>query len=397
MSTLKRSRSFRASMKLMSKIRNHATLRLTAGFDLSSVSKDLIVKEGRNLSVLEEFQDGERPLNLRKDFKDMNFCVKDKIGEASPSPRKISVSNFDADSREITKDLKTKLSLTDKLMGKSHKDVEKFSKNEDVKSPKIIHIFRRRHSIENSQKDTREKDCSDKHASCETDTNRLNKHVSYENPTFVDSSLDSSVSSFLFEVEEEEEVEKQRQEQDERATSSKCNVLTVVVNSHKAATNRLFYRKMSYDEDKEHLSRDTFRPRCETNPLRRSCEVKSENSHTINMINRNRRTTESFSEFDRPKIKLYCKVHETERKNAMICLQNQKIDDDIKTCPSKSYKINNIGDNIANFWTGRRGNSFRNKIVTDKKRDTKETKDYERFDQEQVFMSTSLGSSTLDQ
>jgi len=319
--------------------------------------------------------------------------------KVSPSPRKILVSNFDADSQEITKDLKTKLSLTDRLMGKSHKDVEKFSKNEDVKSPKIIHIFRRRHSVESSQEDTREKDCSDKHASCETDTNRLNKHVSYENPTFVlDSSLDSSVSSFLFEVEEEEEVEKQRQKQDEHATSSKCNVLTVVVNSHKAATNRLFYRKMSYDkdEDKEYLSRDTFRPRCETNPLRRSCEVRSENSHTINVINRNRRTTESFSEFDRPKIKLYCKIHEMERKNAMICLQNQKIDDDIKTCSSKSYKINNIGDNIANFWTGRRGNSFRNKIATDRKRDTKETKDYERFDQEQVFMSTSSGSSTLD-
>lgn len=266
--------------------------------------------------------------------------------------------------------------------------------------------------MESSQEDTREKDCRDKHASCETDMSRLSKHVFYENPTFVlDSSLDSSVSSFLFEVEEkkEEEEEEQRQGQDgknERAASSKRDVLTVVVDSYKAATNRSFYRKTNYerdkDEDEKYLENEqfkvryAFRPRCETDPLRRPCEMRSENSEAINVINENRRTTESFGEFDRPKIKFYCKMHETERKNATICLQNQKIHDDVKTCSSKSCKIRTV-DNITNFWTNKRGNSFRNKMVTSRKRDPKEAKDYERLGQERVFVSTSSGSSTLDQ
>ncbi|XP_011866915.1 PREDICTED: uncharacterized protein LOC105561495 isoform X1 [Vollenhovia emeryi] len=393
MSTLKRSRSFRASMKLMSKIRDHAKQRLTAGFDLSSVPKDLVVKKGCNLSVLEESQNGEKPTSPRKNFGSTN--PRDKIdGAASPSPRKTS----DLDSREITKDLKNKLSLTDRLMGKGRKDVERPStRDEGTKSPKIVHIFRRRHSAESAQEDAREKDCNDKRAPCETDTGRSSKHVSYENPTFVlDSSLDSSVSSFLFEVKEEEEEQRQEQEgeSDRAAVSSECDVLTVVVDSHKAAPNRPFYRKTSYargkDEDEEYLedgeSRNAFRPRCETDPLRRPCEARSDH---LNVINRNRRTTESFGEFDRPRIKFYCKIYETERRNATICLQNQKIHDSVKTCPSKSCKIRT--DNIANFWT-RRGNSFRNKMTTDRKRDAKETKSYERLGQERVFVSTSSGS-----
>lgn len=397
MSTLKRSRSFRASVKLMSKIRNHANLRLTAGLNLTSVSKDLIVKKECNLSVVEESQDGEKMLSKpRKSFENTNSS---KIGsEVSPSPRKISES--DLYSREITKDLKNKLSLTDRLMGKGRKDMERPStKDEGMKSPKVSHIFRRRHSTESSQEDTREKDCSDKRASCETDTGQPSKHVFYENPTFVDSSLDSSVSSFLFEVEEEEKEQRQEQSgENENAASSKRDILTIVVDSHKAIPNRPFYRKTNYerdkDEDEEYLenreSRSAFRPRCETDPLNRPCEVRSDHLN----VNRNRRTTESFGEFDRPRIKFYCRIHETERENTTICLQNQKIYDDVKTCPSKSCKIRTV-DNITNFWTSKRGNSFRNKMTT-RKRDAKETKDYERFGQERVFVSAS-GSSTLDQ
>lgn len=407
MSTLKRSRSFRASVKLMSKIRNHANLRLTAGFDLSAVSKNLNVKKGCNLSVLEESQGGEKPSNTREGSEGADSRC-GKIGsEASPSPRKIPASDLDVDSREITKDLKNKLSLTDRLMGKGRKDVEKPStKDEEMKSPKVIHIFRRRHSLESSREDTRAKDCSNRRASCETDAGEPSKHVFYENPTFVlDSSLDSSVSSFLFEVKEEEEEEEQRQEQDgenERAEPSKRDVLTVVVDSHKTATNRPCRRKTNYerdkDEDEEYFengeSRNAFRPRCETDPLRRPCEER--NRDRLNTINGSRRTTESFGEFDRPRIKFYCKIHETERKNASVCLQNQKIHDSIKICPSKPCKIRTV-DNIANFWTSRRGNSFRNKVTTGRKRDAKETKDYERLGQERVFVSTSSGSSTLAQ
>lgn len=388
----------------MSKIRNHANLRLTAGFDLSSISKDH--KKERNLHVIEESRDSERSLkedlsSLQK--KDASSRIEDKTGDETFSNlRKISVSSDDTGSQEITKDLKSKLSLTDKIMGKGRKDTERSStKNEGVKSPKVIRIFRRKRSVESSQEDTRGKNCNDKHVSNETDICQPSKNVFYENPTFVlDSSLDSSVSSFLYEEEEKEEEQRQDCES-ERPVTCEREVLTVVVDSHKAVINRPFCHKIDYDcdryDDEKCLeeSQNAFRSRCETDPLRCFCEGRSEDSET-NAINGNRRTAESFSGFDRSRIKFYCKVHETARKNASNCLQDQKFLDNVKTCPSKSCKIRTV-DNFTNFWTSKRCNSFRSKMAADRKRDAKETKDYERVGRERVLVSTSSGSSMLDQ
>lgn len=393
-STLKRSRSFRASVKLMSKIRNHANLRLTTGFDLSSISKDL--KKERNLYVIEESRNSVRSLNLRKD--DASSRIDDKSeNEIFSNPRKISVSSNDIGSQEITKDLKSKLSLTDKIMGKGRKNTEKLPKNESIKSPKVIRIFRRKRSVENSQDDTREKNCS---VSYETDIQQPSKNVFYENPTFVfDTSLDSSVSSFLYE--EEEKKEEQRQDYKiERPVSCERDILTVIVDSHKATINKPFDHKINYEQDRYddekclEKSQNAFRSRCETDPLRCFCEERNKNSQA-NAANGNRRTAESFGGFDRSKIKFHSKVHETTRKNASNYLQNQKFFDNVKTCSSKSCKIRTV-DNFTNFWVSKRGNSFRSKMAADK-RDMKETKDYERIDQERGLVSTSSGSSTLDQ
>ncbi|XP_067208007.1 ankyrin repeat and fibronectin type-III domain-containing protein 1 isoform X3 [Linepithema humile] len=399
MSTLKRSRSFRASVKLMSKIRDHANIRMTAGFDPSSASKDRDpdALKGRNLDVLKESQDGERSSSPWKSSENTSSRIGDKTDdEVSSSPRRVSVLANDTDSREITRDLKSKLSLTDRIMGKGRKDVERPStKNEDVKSPKVIRIFRKKHSAENSQEDTRGKDCGDKRMSCETYAHQPNKHVSYENPTFVlDSSLDSSISSFLFEAEEEENKEKQQQDcKNKRAASCERDVLTIVVDSNKAATN--FYRKVNYDRDKNEDEkclenedlRSTFRPRCETDPLRHLCEKSSKNSQ-INAINGSRRIAESFGAFDHMRIK--CSYHM--EKISATSSQDQKFLDDVKICTSKSCKIRTV-DNIANFWASKRGNSFRSKMATGRKRDAKETKDYERIGQERVLVSTSSRST----
>lgn len=383
----------------MSKIRNHANLRLTAGFDLSKpISKDL--KKERNFYIIEESRDSEKSLNLGKE--DASSRIKDKAGDETLSnSRKISISSNDTGSQEIIKDLKSKLSLTDKIMGKGRKEAERPStKNEGVKSPKVIRIFRRKRSVENSQEDTRGKNCSDKHVSYETDICQSSKNVFYENPTFVlDTSLDSSVSSFLYEEEEKEEEQRQDCE-NERSVSCERDVLTVVVDSHKPI-NEPFYHKIDYERDRYYdekclESQNAFRSRCETDPLRCFCEGRSKDSQT-NAINGNRKTAESFGGFDRSKIKFYCKIHETARKNASNCLQDQKFFDNVKTCPSKSCKIRTV-DNFTNFWTNRRGNSFRSKIATDaRKRDAKETKDYERIGLERVLVSTSSGSSMQDQ
>ncbi|XP_050447186.1 uncharacterized protein LOC126849428 isoform X1 [Cataglyphis hispanica] len=384
-STLKRSRSFRASVKLMSKIRNHANLRLTAGFDLSKpISKDL--KEESNFYIIEESRDSERSLNVQKE--DASSRIEDKAGgEMLSNSRKISLSSNDIGSQEIIKDLKNKLSLTDKIMGKGRKEAER--KNEGIKSPKVSRIFRRKCS-ENSQEDTRGKNCSEKHVSYETDICQASKNVFYENPTFVlDTSFDSSVSSFLYEEEEKEEEQRQDCES-EQPVSCERDVLTVVVDSHKAI-DRPLYHKINYERDRCYdekcLEENAFRSRCETDPLKCFCK----DSQT-NAIKGNRKTAESFGGFDRSKIKFYCKVHETARKNASNCLQDQKFFDSVKTCPSKSCKIRTV-DNFTNFWTNRRGNSFRSKMATDaRKRDAKETKDYERIGVERVLVSTSSGS-----
>lgn len=394
-STLKRSRSFRASVKLMSKIRNHANLRLTTGFDLSSISKDL--KKERNLYVIEESRDSVRSLNLRKEDASSRIDDKSDENEIFSNPRKISVSSNDIGSQEITKDLKSKLSLTDKIMGKGRKDTEKPStKNESIKSPKGIRIFRKKRSVETFQDDAREKNCS---VSYETDIHQPNKNVFYENPTFVlDTSLDSSISSFLYKEEEKEE--EQRQDyKNEHPVSCERDILTVVVDSHKATINKPFDYKINYEQDRYddekclEKSQNAFRSRCETDPLRCFCEERNKNSQA-NATNGNRRTAESFGGFDRSRIKFYSKIHET-RKNASNYLQDQKFFDNVKTCSSKSCKIRTV-DNFTNFWMSRRGNSFRSKMAADK-RDVRETKDYERIDQERALVSTSSGSSTLDQ
>lgn len=400
--TLKRSKSFRASMKLMSKIRSHANLRLPTGFDLSSMSKDFTVKgRDRNQQVLDKFQE-ERSLNSRKDSKDRSSCFDDNVGdETFSSSRKISLSRNDVDSREIRKDLKSKVSLTDRVISKSRKNATNPTiKDGDMKSPNIIDIFRKKCTIKNFDDDTQGKDCNSKQASCETDVCRSNKHMSYENPTFVlDNSLDSSVSSFFFESEQEEK-EKQGDCKSKYTESHECKTLTVVVDSHKAATNQQLYCKVNYkrdeDEDTDCLENEETKngPKCEMGPLRCLCETSSENSQA-RVMTENRRTAEWFTGFDRSK-KFYCKMDKTERRNVLNCLQDQKFLENVKTCSTKSCKIKTV-DNITNFWTSKRSNSFRNKMAASRKRDTKEAKDYEWVGQEQVLASTSSGSSMLDQ
>ncbi|KAG7210469.1 hypothetical protein KM043_011993 [Ampulex compressa] len=154
MSTLKRSRSFRASVKLMSKIRSHASVRLASGFELSPASSRERYKE-HGLSSVEEAQ------------------------ERQPDSGKASTRSSSEDSRKIAKEFKCKLSLTDRIMGRNRKDLaERPSRSQDAKS--------------RLQRSNEDRNCGSKGGS------------SYENPTFcLDSSFDTSVSGFLYEQDSE--------------------------------------------------------------------------------------------------------------------------------------------------------------------------------------------------
>lgn len=415
MSTLKRSRSYRASVKLMSKIRNHASLRLTVGFDLSPNSKNPMKKDSRIPQELPQ----EEASRLRKNPEN------DSRSSSSSSSRKTS-TNDDRESREIAKDLKSKLTLADRIMGKGRKDADKSSaKEESVKSPKVNRIFRRKHSSESPQENIWGKDQQDQRVSCEVNACQESKQASYENPMFLpDSSLDSSVSSFLFEVGEEameEEDKKEREEEvEERQRKGQrhdCDighdVLTVVVDSHKAAINQPRYRKASYEPDKSkdegHVGQEesAFRRRCETDPSRCPCKARNEGGEerSANPISGYRRIAESFSGFDRSRIsRFHCKAtpHQTGKSAGKAdCPQDSRSFDNVKkgnaTCPSRSCRIRTV-DNIANFWTSGRAGSFRSKMATGKNRqDAEEAKDYEQVGRERVLVSTSSGSSTPDQ
>ncbi|EFN87249.1 Ankyrin repeat and fibronectin type-III domain-containing protein 1 [Harpegnathos saltator] len=366
-STLKRSRSFRASVKLMSKIRNHASLRLAVGFELSPSSKNPAKKE-RNLCVLEDsrHEKAENPQNSRVDG-----TIDRKDDDDESRPRKASVSASD-DARTIAKDLKSKLSLTDRIMGRGRKDADKSSvKDESVKSPKVIRIFRRRHSAESSRES---KNHDGKRVSCEQDAAQQSQPASYENPVFLaDSSLDSSVSSFLFEV--GEEALEDQEESKEQDRDGGRNVLTVIVDSHREAIKQPRFGRKASCEHEEHVEEDAaFRRRCETDPSRCPCKARNgERQERASASSGYRRIAESFSGFDRSRSRLsksHCKTtHETYAakgdKASWLQDQGRSLDNVKRTAaacpPSKSCGIRTV-DNIASFWTS---GSFRNKMATE--------------------------------
>ncbi|KAK9294317.1 hypothetical protein QLX08_011029 [Tetragonisca angustula] len=176
-STLKRSRSFRASIKLVSKLRAHASLRLNAGFDLSPVSS-------------KKQRDKSSPIENDR-------CQK-RLKESSISP--------------IARDLKSKLRLT-----------EAIEENDDATaSPSVSRVWT---SLPNGAKE-------DKGV-------RPGDHMSYENPTFrLDGSLDSSVSGFLFETEDSDGARVEPSEEELGPEKNLDDGLTIVVDSNETVAGR---------------------------------------------------------------------------------------------------------------------------------------------------------------
>ncbi|CAK9834025.1 Ankyrin repeat and fibronectin type-III domain-containing protein 1 [Anthophora retusa] len=363
MSSLKRSRSFRASMKLMSKLRTHANLRLNAGFDLSPTppSDQHSRKKGNKFSLVEE---SSNPASVLQKTDDNPSRIDDK-----PSDKidKNSVPLRDTEPREISKDLKNKLCLTDRIMGKSRKDQEKPStKSNDAMSPKVTRIFRWKSNEETSSLSGIER----KDALCP-----YGGHLSYENPTFsLDSSLDSSLSSFLFEPSENSDHASNEIAYKHELSFKSCQDgnLTVILDAQ--GTDR--------KEGNFECNRNDRRPLFTGNKAR---------SLSVNDV---------VLQDEEIATNLELNVD-----YGLDCQDNRGGDDQNGTkgrkslekirktsvCSSKSCRIRTV-DNIANFWTNARGGSFRSKVSVGRKKSMKDSRDQESMGQDGVLVTSVYGS-----
>ncbi|XP_043516563.1 uncharacterized protein LOC122532121 isoform X2 [Frieseomelitta varia] len=301
-STLKRSRSFRASMKLMSKLRAHASLRLNVGFDLSPSVSSRGTKKQRNKSSAIEKED--------------------------PGRKKSSIAS----------DLKSKLRLTERI--------EERNDDTTVSPPFVPRVFRWT-SVANGVKEN--------NSVCPGD------HMSYENPTFrLDSSLDSSVSGFLFET--VASVEEPLEEEPRPSERNLDDGLTIVIDNDSnetvpAGTSLVKKNRPVFDATKgRSLSVD---------------DVVLQNEEAASSLVLNAVDWKSD--------------HAIEK-----VLKNEKIRKSSPACSSRSCRIRTV-DNIANFWTNARGGSFRNKVG--RKKSMRDSREPESMDGRVVF--TTASGSTL--
>ncbi|XP_034180343.2 ankyrin repeat and fibronectin type III domain containing protein wide awake isoform X1 [Osmia lignaria lignaria] len=372
MSTLKRSRSFRASMKLMSKLKSHANLHLNrnAGFDLSPVaSRDQRSNKGRNkLSIVEESSSSPVGSNTE--------CITE---EGIPEdPERDSVSLNELESRRISKELKNKLCLTDRIMRRNRKDTEKNSKkNSDPLSPKVGHIFRWKSNEENATIS-----CTEKKDVSRPDGGR----VSYENPTFcLDSSLDSSVSSFLFDPENSSQIDIECKDEVFLENPCQDTVLTLLVDSRRCYEKET--EKLEIIETTVFEGVENFECNKNNRPLFNSPKARSLSVNDV-IVQEDEEIGRSLDLNDYER-NFCCQSHRDDD----LASKGRKSSEKIRktsVCSSKSCRIRTV-DNITNFWTNARGSSFRNKGSAGRKKSMKDSRD-ESIGQDRQLVTTASGS-----
>ncbi|XP_078034268.1 ankyrin repeat and fibronectin type III domain containing protein wide awake isoform X1 [Augochlora pura] len=357
LSTLKRSRSFRASLKLMSKLRTHANLRLNAGFDLSPASaRDQRDRKrpGKQLSLVEESSSPARDTETQGSIKDPSRDPR-RSGNGPPEGgTRRSTSENELESQKISKELKSKLCLTDRIMRKSRKDPEKTTKPAtNPMSPKVAHIFRWK-----SCEETRNSSCCDRKDAC-----RPNR-VSYENPTFcLDSSLDSSVSSFLFEPGSLDRFNEGDGKDDSPVNTAQDPGLTVLVDSQRSCEDKFVYR------------RDCDRPLMVGSKARSLSvnDVVLQDEGGAVSLDLNIDTFDSL-----------ITVEDLERKSPDVVGK-------ATVCSSRSCRIRTV-DNFANFWSNARGGSFRSKVTVGRKKSIKDPRDRPAVGQDRILVATTSGT-----
>ena len=355
-------------MKLMSKLRAHASLRLNTGFDLSPVSSRGSKKQRNKSSPMEQTSstpgNNLEPPSIENPSKDRSPKSPSLEKDNSISPR-----STESEPHAIARDLKSKLRLTDRIAGR---DREKLSKKDnDAASPIVPRVFRWKSNDETSMPNGEK----EKKGICP------GHHMSYENPTFrLDSSLDSSVSGFLFETESSDHAASEFKEEPFEEPSEK-NLdagLTIVVDcerstgENEAETGEFAETNLACNKkNRPVFSATKGRSLSVDDVVLQDEEVAS--SLVLNTVDGT-----SFAWRSDYAIEKALKNGEKIRKPSV--------------CSSRSCR-NRTVDNIANFWTSARGGSFRNKVTVGRKKSMRDSREPESMDSRVLFTTTS-GSST---
>ncbi|XP_076183921.1 ankyrin repeat and fibronectin type III domain containing protein wide awake isoform X1 [Ptiloglossa arizonensis] len=360
MSTLKRSRSFRASLKLMSKLRSRATLRLNTGFDLSNAAvRDQ--RGGKRASALPQLEESSSAVPSTENS---NRTVDEN---AIDDHENDLLSLNELESRGISKELKSKLCLTDRIMRKNRKETEKPSKKD--LSPTLTHGFRWRSNESCEKKDV------------------LPGQLSYENPTFcLDNSLDSSVTSFLFEPEDSDRETNDKDPKDEFTTDT-SNLdpgLTLMVDSRVPSERKIEFQCVRGSEVFEaEFKRDR-------NVARSLMVGNKARSLSVNdVVLQDEERAASFNSMVVDGVTFDRRDHRGDE----LSSKGRKSPELIRktsVCSSKSCRIRTV-DNIASFWTNARGGSFRSKVSVGRKKSMKDSRD-ESIGQDRVLVTTTSGS-----
>ena len=391
LSTFKRTKSFRASVRLMSKIRNHTNLNLNRS--LSPVSLHSKTSETRSnqwsLSFLQK-----KVESFEKSKKTDPISEKCRAGQKT-GVKSHSLNSEITESNKISKDLKQKLSLTNRIMGrhkKTSQDNDKISgKHESQESSKSLNYEHLREvQPKDAEKISREK-LYPIHPGGQCN--------SYENPTFcLDSSIDSSVSSFLYEVQPEDldDVEnstKKNSSKDDHPEinsldSKKTEMLTIVVDSER---NDIILGDNEVLKENNDVTRRNSRI---NKSLRSCCRTKEESRKIEETKYNNYERLGEENEFSFNRVVLRSARDKLDETGFDTRCESRGVEEPLRdkvSANSSKFLRPRTVDNIANFWSGGRS-SFRVKR-TNRKKVTHETRDLESISHDQVLMTTTSGSS----
>ena len=402
LTTFKRTKSFRASVRLMSKIRNHTNL------NLNQISSPVSVPpKGAEAKIshwsLPFLQKKVEPSEGSK--KTEEIPQKSRAREMTDDKSEIPDIEIGAstESSKIAKDLKQKLSLANRIMGRHRKGSQDGDKVADK------HESRESSKSASSEllREVQLQDSEQLSGKRVYPIHPAGEHNSYENPTFcLDSSIDSSVSTFFHEVQPgdldadvelslKKDSNKENSSEVKNINSKKVEVLTIVVDSEKVnETLSANNEALSANNDLNMASRHSKNNKS----LRRYCRVRTDSRKIgeTKYDNYQRIVEEDEGEkaFSISGVVLRSSMNKLDEAGSSTRCESRGVKEPLcekVSANSSKFLRPRTVDNIANFWNGSRS-SFRVK-GTSRKKASQEPKDLESDSHDLVLVTTTSGSS----
>lgn len=394
LSTFKRTKSFRASVRLMSKIRNHTNLNLNQMSPVSLHPKGPEPKTSQ----------WSLPFFQKKEESSEGSKKTAKVAKTSRARQKTDDKSETLDAKlrastessKIAKDVKQKLSLANRIMGRHRKGSQDGDKITDKHESQVSSKSSSNELLPEVQLEDPEK-VSGKRV---YPIHPAGEYNSYENPTFcLDSSIDSSVSSFFHEVQpgDLDALEQSIKGGSSKENSSEVKIfdLTIVVDSEKnneplSADNKALSANNDLNMESRHSKNNkSFRRCCQVRTdSRKIGETKYDNYQRMDQEN----PTENKLSISG--VVLRSSRNKLDETGYDTRCDLRGVDDPLSekvSANSSKFTRPRTVDNIANFWSGGRS-SFRVKR-TGRKKVSQESKELESVSHDRVLVTTTSGSS----